>query len=126
MLQNTGSQSKIISSNTLQMLLEWRLSFIGRVKPESREEKSYVAEEMGHWVCGRGTLRSKHCHSCLQNPGAEEILLALPKRRLIELNPQFIYKEVLTNLPRILLKSREHYSKDKAANIRAAWLLNKN
>ena len=47
MLQNTGSQSKIISSKTLQMLLEWRLSFIGRVKPESREEKSYVAEEMG-------------------------------------------------------------------------------
>ena len=47
MLQNTGSQSKIISSKTLQMLLERRLSFIGRVKPESREEKSYVAEEMG-------------------------------------------------------------------------------
>ena len=47
LLQNSGSQSKIISSNTLQMLLERRLSFIGRVKPESREEKSYVAEEMG-------------------------------------------------------------------------------
>ena len=83
-------------------------------------------KKWGHWVCGRGTLKSMHCHSCLQNPGAEEILLALPKRRLIELNPQFIYKEVLTNLPRILLKSREHCSKEKAANIRAAWLLNKN
>ena len=47
-------------------------------------------KKWGHWVCGRGTLRSKHCHSCLQNPGAEEILLALPKRRLIELNPQFM------------------------------------
>ena len=46
-LQNSGSQSKIISSNTLQMLLERRLSFSGGLKPESREEKSYVAEEMG-------------------------------------------------------------------------------
>ena len=57
----------------------------------SRERrKAMWQKEWGHWVCGRGTLRPKHCHSCLQNPGAEEILLALPKRRLIELNPQFM------------------------------------
>ena len=91
---------KCCSSGVCLSSAGWNLS--------SERRKAMWQKKWGHWVCGRGTLKSKHCHSCLQNPGAEEILLALPKRRLIELNPQFIYNEVLTNFPRILLKSGEH------------------